>query len=142
MPEGRIPLVAFMQLGNDFKISARLLSSEREFRTWGEIAEFTSTHTALLDFDGPKAIGMLNLFGICRLVGLRPIWTQYRRTKRGWHCIIRFHEPLLPAEIVALQAVCGSDPKREALNLARVRSCYNHHGKKRWNILYRVKLER
>lgn len=48
---------------------------------------------------------------------------------------------MLPAEIVALQAVLGSDRRRETLNLMRVMSEFGPEGNKRWNILYRSKLK-
>lgn len=47
-----------------------------------------------------------------------------------------------PAQMVALQSVLGSDPRREALNLMRVLSLSKmtpRYWKKRWNLLYRSK---
>lgn len=76
------------------------------------------------------------------MLGVRIVWARYDKTRRGYHVIVRFTRRFSPVEIVAMQALCGSDSKREALNLARVMSRYNRNGIKRWNLLYRVKLER
>ena len=46
----------------------------------------------------------------------------------------------LPIEHVAIQAILGSDFRRETLNLMRVLSEPRGAGRKRWNILYEHKL--
>jgi hypothetical protein len=80
-----------------------------------------------------------------RIIGLRVNFIRYDRTRRGWHIVIRLERRkrknggFTPLEKVALQAVFGSDARREALNLMRV---INGNGKdKRWNILYSRKLK-
>ena len=58
---------------------------------------------------------------------------------RGWHVIIRLKpEPRDPMEVVALQAICGSDPLREASNVQRVRSLpgLGKFWGDKWNVLY------
>jgi hypothetical protein len=69
------------------------------------------------------------------------------RTRHGWHVIFRVLEKLTPAETVALQSCCGSDGRREALNLMRALSlrmkrCYGvtPYWRKRWNILFAGKV--
>jgi hypothetical protein len=63
----------------------------------------------------------------------------YERTARGWHVVIGLSISITPIETVALQAILGSDPRRESLNLMRV--LYGGGSDKRWNILYKRKLK-
>ncbi len=69
---------------------------------------------------------------------------EYRRSQRGWHVIIPVDAPLLPAEQVALQAVLGSDSRRELLNAMRVIAIRRRGARRfwraRWNLLYGRKL--
>lgn len=64
------------------------------------------------------------------------------RTKKGWHIEIHLGTSLQPGETVAAQVLCGSDRKRETLNLMRVLGLKNAPAfwRKRWNILYAEKL--
>lgn len=84
------------------------------------------------------------MFTVARLVGVKPEWFCYERTKRGWHVLIKLQQALRHAEMVALQACLGSDRRREALNLMRVLGmrCYGvtPFWARRWNILYGGKL--
>ena len=69
-----------------------------------------------------------------------------QRTYKGWHIIVVLDRELAPPEIIALQAILGSDIKREALNMARwlgVRNKYNKlpkFWKQRWNLLFKEKI--
>lgn len=57
----------------------------------------------------------------------------------GRHLILSLDpEPATPMEIVALQAVCGSDPFREACNVQRARRLpdVDPFFRERWNVLY------
>lgn len=57
----------------------------------------------------------------------------------GWHVrVLPDPQPATPMEMVALQAVLGSDPFREACNVARVRALprVEKFWQKRWNVLY------
>lgn len=57
----------------------------------------------------------------------------------GWHVIVTTEpEPTGPMEIVALQAILGSDSFREASNLQRVRNLdkVGNWWGERWNVLY------
>jgi hypothetical protein len=74
-----------------------------------------------------------------RIIGtVKPKWINYSRTRRGWHVEIGLNKRIGPLEIVALQAVLGSDPRRECLNLMRVMN--GGAVDRRWNILYSRKL--
>lgn len=100
-----------------------------------------------LDFDRPLAPSLTSLFAVFRIVGVRVVWLCYRRTRRGWHVIVHLNDRLLPSEAIALQACCGSDGRREALNLMRVigirtAPITSRYWIERWNLLYSTKLER
>lgn len=57
-----------------------------------------------------------------RWLRLRPLALVYRRTARGWHVKIAVARRCSPLVVVALQAIMGSDPKRETFNLVRART--------------------
>ena len=69
-------------------------------------------------------------------------WIRYDRTKRGWHVVICLAGKLSPVEVVALQAVMGSDRNREAFNLARARLIESGAAPRSWryNVLFERKL--
>lgn len=91
------------------------------------------------DFDEGRGSPHLRpVWTVFRLLGIRPISIRLDRTRRGWHMVIRCDRCFTPVEKVALQAVLGSDARRESLNLMRVIN--GHGGDKRWNVLYREKL--
>ena len=116
-------------------------TSQRRFRYWGEIKELAASNKAYCDYDHTEPVRLRGVWALARTLGSRISYVRYDRTKRGWHAVICFNRSFSPAEIVAVQAVLGSDYKREALNLSRVISCTSRAGMKRWNLLYRVKLE-
>lgn len=99
--------------------------------------EYGDNRTTFCDYDSVKSPNVLGMWAIGRRLGLRPASIRYDRTKRGWHVIVLWNKGLHPLAIVALQAVLGSDLKREGLNLMRVMS--NPRSKK-WNLLYSRKL--
>jgi hypothetical protein len=106
---------------------------------YGVIKEYAKTDTCYLDFDDKKPPHLLPIFVVFRLLGsISPRWVRYDRTRRGWHVVIKLSRSLTPVETVALQAVLGSDSRRESLNLMRV--LHGGGGDKRWNILYSRKL--
>lgn len=67
-------------------------------------------------------------------------WTEQKSPSgKGLHIIITLDRPTSsPTETVALQAILGSDPMREAYNLTRVRnlSSVPEWWRSRWNVLY------
>lgn len=96
------------------------------------------------DYDEPTAPHLRPMYVVARLCGLVPKWVEYYRTRRGWHVTIQWSRKLEPLAIVALQAVLGSDPRRESLNLMRVlnKADIKHGGKQnKWNLLYSRKLK-
>lgn len=120
------------------------LFAQLTFAKIGKVKHATDLRCAYLDFDRIGIPLLRPIFSVCHIAGVRPLWIESRRTKRGWHLRIMFHDRFEPAELVAFQAACGSDPRREALNLMRV-LCIRKHGapafwRKRWNLLYSEKL--
>lgn len=77
-----------------------------------------------IDVDAGHTLLTLNqLTGLLRRAGKRPVWLMQERSRsgKGWHLWFK----VAPAcrslmEVVALQAVLGSDPYREANNVCRV----------------------
>jgi len=69
------------------------------------------------------------------------------RTKRGWHVVVWYYSrrPLKPVFVVAVQAILGSDSKRETFNLyraVRLKDAPREWRKMgRWNTLYSAKME-
>lgn len=111
------------------------------------IRKTADPYELLLDFDfphdayrrrrGPKLGPMWVTLRTCKLT---PRFVEYRRTRKGWHVVIRLWRKLEPAETVAVQAVLGSDRRREGLNLMRV-LCMRRAGASdfwriRWNLLF------
>ncbi len=95
-----------------------------------------------LDFDNRKRCPSIRKMGAkLRRAGYGLVEHKARRSPSGtgWHVIIRTEpEPCSPMEIVALQAILGSDPFREASNVMRVRNLrkVGKHWGTRWNVLY------
>lgn len=99
----------------------------------------------MLDFDFRRVPRVRPIWSVFRVVGLRPAWIRTDRTRRGWHVVIGLRENLQPAETVALQAILGSDDRREGLNLMRVIAIRKNpppaFWKNRWNLLFSSKLQ-
>jgi hypothetical protein len=113
---------------------------------WGIVEEKSEYNKILLDFDTGRRTPMLSgVYVTLRALQLRAIWIRCDRTKKGWHVTIKINHRLECAEIVAIQAICRSDFKRETLNLMRVIAMRKYGAskfwKKRWNILYSGKLK-
>lgn len=119
-------------------------SSGFEFGAMGLIEEYAHPKKIFLDFDFRRTPRFLSIFTLLRMCGLHVQYMRDDRTRKGWHRIIQIRERLSPSELVALQALCGSDRRREGLNLMRVlrsreRGMSDFEGA-RWNILYSRKL--
>lgn len=71
------------------------------------------------DQDGPDW-GRVRL--LLHRAGFELVDHYAHRSRTGWHGWAMVSPEPTPTEAVALQAVCGSDPAREACNLARVRA--------------------
>ena len=109
---------------------------------WAQVEEHAAPNRTLCDYDGdlPKDIAD-RVHSLARMLDARVEWMRIDRTARGWHLVVEWNRDFEPAQTIALQAILGSDPKREALNLWRVLSGIRTEGQKKcWNILYRRKL--
>jgi len=134
------------------------------FIKWGVIGELHEDDKILCDFDDKVAtrisrrrMGKLvinstsskqppspPLQSLAHTLGVKVLWQRWDRTRRGWHLIIKIAQRLTIAEIIAAQAILGSDRDRERLNLARaisVRLRPSRFWKARANLLYRRKLK-
>lgn len=86
---------------------------------------------------------MGTIAGLLRRAGYRPLWLRQERSGsgKGWHLIVETKPEIkTPMEVVALQAILGSDPWREACNVQRVRNLDRvpraWRERDRWNVLY------
>jgi hypothetical protein len=106
--------------------------------------EFSDANTIMLDYDRKKTPPLAPVFVCLRMSGLQITFLRDDRTRKGWHRVVRVRESLSPLEILTIQAVLGSDRRRENLNLMRLlrtrESGMSDFQSKRWNILYRTKL--
>lgn len=113
---------------------------------FGVVDHVASATSLYIDVDRAVPPKFSDLVSTLRAVGVRPVWTCYRRSARGWHVIIKSRYRILPGEQIALQVLLGSDRKRETLNIMRLLSIRQNGAsafwRKRWNILYRYKLSR
>lgn len=97
-----------------------------------------------LDVDAgrtPCTIG--RLAWLLSRAGFTPVWLSQVRSPggKGWHVELKIAPaPRSLAEVVALQAILGSDQAREACNLQRVRTVeagkLSPYWAERWNVLY------
>jgi hypothetical protein len=106
----------------------------------GVVDRYAHRNVTMLDFDTVRHVGTIgNIFAVARCLNLKPRWIEYARSKRGWHVSIYWERKFSPLETVALQAILGSDRRREMFNLARV--LYGKADKnKRWNLLFMRKV--
>ena len=94
----------------------------------------------MLDEDaGAKIITERSIHAVARICGFGVDSIEVERSASGLgrHFIIHVDCDLSPMETVCLQALMGSDLKRETLNFARVRSGVQDD---RWNLLYDKKV--
>ena len=111
---------------------------------WGRYGHYSTARQAFVDIDDSQCPTMRSVFAVLHVIGLRSDCVCFERTKRGWHVIVYLRTMLEAGEIIALQAILGSDNRREALNLRRAISMrrlgVERFWERRWNILYRGKL--
>jgi hypothetical protein len=91
------------------------------------------------DFDGAiPADVSARLEMVVRLHRLTVDWIRVDRTRRGYHMVIRVRQRVALARVILLQAILGSDWKREAFNSSRVVRTRNVPAfwRRRINVLY------
>lgn len=112
--------------------------SVRHLRTVGSVLR--------IDLDpGQEVYTIDHLCALLRRAGRRIRWLSQTRSGsgKGWHIEIAITPGCAsPIEVVALQAICGSDRYREACNVLRVRTLerlgpkLRRYWGRRWNVLY------
>lgn len=105
------------------------------------MSDFHDPRRLLLDFDLPERPDYFHIWSTLRLLDLVPLWVREDRTNKGVHVVLALRRAFKPVESLCLQAVLGSDPRREALNLYRVLRTPVGMGFRRWNVLYSYKLD-
>lgn len=97
-----------------------------------------------VDYDTPRMPGKLaaRIGHVCAMANVRVVWWSLYRTVKGWHLEVACVGRLSPMAIVAAQAMLGSDWKREAFNMSRVRALRHANPAARagWNVLFRRKI--
>lgn len=95
------------------------------------------------DYDGRRPPRLTRACWLLARAGYRVRWWSERRSPggKGWHVEIETVPAVRSAvEVVALQAVLGSDPAREACNVTRARQVergeVDRYWSRRWNVLY------
>lgn len=79
-------------------------------------------NTLLLDFDGPSKINEECLDMISSLLGEIPTKTTWNSKGGGTHAVLNFEKnTFTTAEAIAIEAALGSDPKRAALYILRLK---------------------
>lgn len=112
------------------------------FKKFGVVKELYDPYCVYLDIDSGRP-DLMTLWKRLRVCKLRPEWMRIDRTLHGYHVVIRLQSKLSPWKILALQAILGSDPRREAMNWARLNAePKSKFALRRWNILYEYKIER
>lgn len=96
-----------------------------------------------LDYDEPRKPPRKSMIEKLGRAGYSVESCEARRSPsgKGWHVVIAVSpRPRTAMEVVALQAVLGSDPWREAMQIARARAFPKCPPFMRdaWNVLYRA----
>lgn len=99
-----------------------------------------------LDIDaGKKRPTLVGICGLCKRAGYAVIAVSERRSPggKGWHLTVDLEpRPRTMVEVVALQAILGSDAWREAVTLYRCRQARNADEREMANVLYSRKVAR
>ncbi len=98
-----------------------------------------------LDFDTEEEPSLSLIFLKLRRAGyaVRELVQRRSPSKRGWHVLVNVEpQPRTAMEVVALQAICGSDPWREAMQVQRAHAMAKRslpaHMRDAWNVLYQA----
>lgn len=94
-----------------------------------------------LDIDRKVYSGSSRIFAVCSLLNLKIISSRMLRSQNGnFHWIIELEQSLNPIQTVAIQALMGSDWKRECFNLLRANQLKDKSStvKNHWNVLFKV----
>lgn len=95
-----------------------------------------------LDFD-KKELPMVRINYVFKLLRLRLRDVKIYKTRKGWHVKIEIKERIKsPITLTLIQALMGSDYRRETFNMIRAYNLDKKKGaiKEAWNVLYYKKL--
>jgi len=122
------------------EIRAYLNAAGRDtFGCPGVVRYYARPDLVMCDFDHEAPVTLLRISEVLHAWGMKARAIEYHRTRRGWHVAMVVDKPMVPASMVALQAILGSDLGREAFNLQRVLSGMADNNP-RWNLLFERKL--
>jgi hypothetical protein len=109
----------------------------------GEIAMMDSDNLLLLDYDtGEISERLEQIKYLLAIADVHYRWYCVEASQSGaYHVIITLSEPMPLMARVCLQAICQSDPKREAINFFRARTELGPR-KKSWNKLKNILFSR
>lgn len=104
-----------------------------------------SAKQAVLKLDIDKGMHRPTLYELQRMLGragysISWMMEKCSKSRTGFHIVLAVvPRPRTAMEVVALQAILGSDPNREACNALRARqwSKLTKYWRDRWNILYK-----
>jgi hypothetical protein len=91
-----------------------------------------------LDIDERRK-GVRRIRKVIELLGLKVKYWETYRTNGGWHHYIGVENRLSDLELCLIQALMGSDFKRECFNFLRIRS--GKFAGQSWNVLFKRKYE-
>lgn len=105
----------------------------------GRVKMYANPSVTMCDIDRKKVPTLQRVYRLARILGVRIDYVRFDASHSGkWHLIVRWKARFSKLEIIAIQAMLGSDWKREMFNLYRVRSGVRS---RRWNFLFEEKLD-
>lgn len=127
--------------GRTVEVILQRASRGKLFVRVGEILEVPKVRgcsVLLLDYDTqtrPRIKGIRDRLNIAHV---QVVQTKCYRSPggHGWHCIVHIRGQWSRFQLIALQALCESDPDREAQNFYRAQIFGDKEWKKRGNVLF------
>lgn len=92
-----------------------------------------------VDIDGPLPADVgYRVAWVMQTLAVPVAWWSVYRTRRGWHIEVEVKRRWHPWRVIAVQAILGSDWRRETYNLRRVAAWRALPGfaRRRWNVLF------
>lgn len=108
---------------------------------FGVMKEFSDPTLVMCDYDTPILPPIHELWRVFHVLRITPEWMRFDRTAHGWHMVLKLPRKLPMLATVALQAILGSDPRRETLNLMRALTSPKGFAAERWNVLFERKIK-
>jgi hypothetical protein len=107
----------------------------------GIVEHYATDRMTLHDYDNPiKPPAIAEILYIAGILGAEVRTLEFFPSRRGTHLAITWSVQWTPTQTVAVQALLGSDPRREAHNLRRLMDGWNTTNDRGWNILFRSKV--